>query len=134
MKLRRSGRNDMVVAVSANLTVGEEDFSHVRALVEGPYRHAEQVILVIDQLNTHSAASFYAAFPPREAKRLAEKLEIHYTPKHGSWLNMAEIALSALGWQCLARRDTLVAQIAHWVHKRNHRRRPHQTPLPLPLT
>lgn len=96
----------------------------VRALVEGPYRHAEKVILVMDQLNTHSAASLYAAFPPREAKRLADKLEIHYTPKHGSWLNMAEIEWSALGRQCLARRiarrETLIAQIAHWVHRRNH--------------
>ena len=61
-------------------------------------------MLVMDQLNTHSPASLYEAFPPEEAKRLADRIEIHHTPKHGSWLNMAEIELSALGRQCLSRR------------------------------
>jgi hypothetical protein len=68
----------------------------VRALLEGRYRDAEKVVLVMDQLNTHAPASLYEAFPPEEARRLAERLEIHHTPKHGSWLNMAEIEFSAL--------------------------------------
>ena len=77
----------------------------------------------MDQLNTHSPASLYEAFPPAEAKCLADRLEIHHTPKHGSWLNMAEIELSALGRQCLSRRiaraDTLQRQIAGWEERRN---------------
>jgi DDE superfamily endonuclease len=95
----------------------------IRALLEGRYRDAEKVVLVMDQLNTHSPASLYEALPPEEAKRLAERIEIHHTPKHGSWLNMAEIELSALGRQCLSRRiahqDTLERQIAGWEEKRN---------------
>ncbi len=81
------------------------DWAHcVKELVDVHYPTAERLVLVLDQLNTHSPASLYDAFPPAEAKRLADKLEIHYTPKHGSWLNMAEIELSALQRQCLARR------------------------------
>jgi hypothetical protein len=100
------------------------DWAHcVQALVDGPYAAAEQLVLVMDQLNTHSPASLYEAFPPAEAKRLADKLEIHYTPKHGSWLNMAEIELSALQRQCLARRlgdrATLEREVAAWVAARN---------------
>jgi DDE superfamily endonuclease len=95
----------------------------LRALLEGRYREAEKVVLVMDQLNTHSPASLYEALPPEEAKRLAERIEIHHTPKHGSWLNMAEIELSALGRPCLSRRiahqDTLKRQIAGWEEKRN---------------
>ena len=70
--------------------------AYVKDLVEAHYPDAERIVLVMDQLNTHSPASLYEAFPPAEAKRLADKLEIHYTPKHGSWLNMAEIELSVL--------------------------------------
>ena len=100
------------------------DWAHcVQALVDGPFAAAEQIVLVMDQLNTHSPASLYAAFPPAEAKRLADKLEIHYTPTHGSWLNMAEIELSALQRQCLARRlgdrATLGREVAAWVAARN---------------
>jgi hypothetical protein len=77
----------------------------------------------MDQLNTHSAASFYEAFPPTEAKRLADRLEIHYTPKHGSWLNMAEIEFSALTRQCLSRRiaksETLRQSVERWERDRN---------------
>ena len=75
------------------------DWAHfVRGLVDAPrYRDAEVIVLVQDQLNTHTPASLYEAFPPAEAKRIADKLEIHYTPKHGSWLNVAEIELSVLG-------------------------------------
>ena len=93
------------------------------SLLEGRYREAEKVVLVMDQLNTHAPASLYEAFPPAEAKRLAERIEIHHTPKHGSWLNRAEIELSALGRQCLSRRiaraDTLQRQIAAWEKDRN---------------
>ena len=95
----------------------------IRALLEGRYREAEKLVLVMDQLNTHSPASLYEAFPPEEAKRLADRLEIHHTPKHGSWLNMADIELSALARQCLSRRiayqDTLERQITGWAKKRN---------------
>jgi hypothetical protein len=95
----------------------------VKSLLDGRYRRADKVVLVMDQLNTHSAASLYEAFTPDEAKRLADKLEIHHTPKHGSRLNMAEIELSALGRQCLSRRiacrETLREQIAHWEKQRN---------------
>jgi DDE superfamily endonuclease len=95
----------------------------IRSLLEGRYREAERLVLVLDQLNTHSPASLYEAFPPEEAKRLADRLEIHHTPKHGSWLNVAEIELSALARQCLARRiahqDTLKRHVASWVEQRN---------------
>lgn len=97
--------------------------SFIKALVDDRYKHAEKIVLVMDQLNTHSAASLYEAFPPAEANRIAEKLEIHHTPKHGSWLNMAEIELSALARQCLARRigkqETLAAAIHAWEKQRN---------------
>ena len=69
----------------------------VKQLLDGRYKDAEKVVLVMDQLNTHSPASLYEAFPPEEAKRLADRLEVHHTPKHGSWLNVAEVELSALG-------------------------------------
>jgi hypothetical protein len=95
----------------------------VRSLLDGRYKDADKVVLVMDQLNTHSAASLYEAFGPAEAERLADRLEIHHTPKHGSWLNMAEIELSALGRQCLSRRiakqSTLTEQVAAWVVARN---------------
>ena len=100
------------------------DWAHcVRELVDVHYPEAEAIVLVMDQLNTHSPASLYEAFAPAEAKRIAEKLEIHYTPKHGSWLNMAEIELSALERQCLDRRlgdrATVEREVAAWVAARN---------------
>jgi DDE superfamily endonuclease len=100
------------------------DFAQcIKDLVDVHYPEAEQIILVLDQLNTHSPASLYEAFPPAEAKRLADKLEIHATPKHGSWLNMAEIELSVLQRQCLDRRlgtrVTLEREVAAWVETRN---------------
>ena len=73
----------------------------VRELCDDLYPEAEKIVLVMDNLNTHDIASLYEAFEPTEARRLAEKLEIHYTPKHGSWLNMAEIELSILSRQCM---------------------------------
>ena len=95
----------------------------VKDLVDIRYPDAERIVLVMDQLNTHSPASLYAAFPPAEAARLAAKLEIHYTPKHGSWLNMAEIELSVLARQCLRRRipdrPALERAVAAWVARRN---------------
>jgi DDE superfamily endonuclease len=93
----------------------------VKALVEGRYRHAERIVLVMDQL-THSPASLYEAFPAEEAKRLADRLEIHHTPKHGSWLNMAEIEFSALGRDLperVADRPTMERCLAAWKHRRN---------------
>ena len=97
----------------------------VKDLVDGRYKDAEKIVLVMDQLNTHSTASLYEAFEPEEAWRLAAKLEIHHTPKHGSWLNMAEIELSILGRQCLDERmedkPTLKREAAAWEAKRNQK-------------
>jgi DDE superfamily endonuclease len=100
------------------------DFAPViRELVDVHYPEAERIVLVLDNLNTHTPASLYEAFPPAEAKRLADKLEIHYTPKHGSWLNMAELELSVLARQCLAERipakATLIEQVVAWEEQRN---------------
>lgn len=101
-----------------------EDWAHViQALVDVHYPEAERIVLVQDNLNTHTPASLYEAFPPAEAKRLADKLEIHYTPKHGSWLNMAEIELSVMTTQCLDRRlpdrPTVEGEVAAWEERRN---------------
>ena len=100
------------------------DWAHfVRDLLDIHYPDAERVVLVMDNLNVHSPGSLYEAFPPAEAKRLADRLEIHYTPKHGSWLNIAEIELSVLARQCLDRRIPdqlgLVAEVAAWERDRN---------------
>lgn len=96
----------------------------IKELVDERYPEAERIVLVMDNLNTHSPASLYEAFPPMEAKRLADKLEIHYTPKHGSWLNMAEIELSVLSRQCLDRRvpdfEALETQVEAWQRRRNN--------------
>ncbi len=92
-------------------------------LVDVHYPAAEKIVLVLDQLNTHSPASLYAAFSPAEAKRLADKLELHHTPKHGSWLNMAELELSVLERQCLRQRlpdrDAMTAATRAWAERRN---------------
>jgi DDE superfamily endonuclease len=103
------------------------DFAHlVRELVDEWYPKAQKLVVVMDNLNTHKAASLYEAFAPAEARRLAEKLEIHYTPKHGSWLNQAEIELSVLSGQCLDRRmgdrPTLEHEVAAWEAERNEAR------------
>ena len=102
------------------------DFAElVRDLVEEVYPDAEKVVLVMDNLNTHKLASLYEAFPPEQARRIAERLEIHHTPKHGSWLNMAEIELSVLARQCLDRRietrEELEREVAAWEEERNER-------------
>lgn len=95
----------------------------VRELIEVHYPQAEKIVLVQDNLNTHLPASFYEAFPPEEAWRLAQRLEIHYTPKHGSWLNMAEIELSVLARQCLSERISSIEevrkQVQAWQDERN---------------
>jgi DDE superfamily endonuclease len=99
------------------------DWAHfVESLLEGRYRDAERVVLVMDQLNTHSAASLYGTFAPEKAKRLADRLEIHHTPKHGSWLNMAEIELSVLARDLPERvgeRAALEKHVAAWQVRRN---------------
>lgn len=95
----------------------------MREVLEVDFPQAEKVILVLDNLNTHRAASFYDAFPPAAAKRLLDRLELHFTPKHASWLNMAELELSVLARQCLDWRipdqATLPAEVAAWVSARN---------------
>ena len=95
----------------------------VRRLLEVQYPQAERVRLVLDNLNTHSIASLYEAFEPAEARRLSRRLELHHTPKHGSWLNIAEVELSALTRQCLKRRtahsETLRRQTQAWTRERN---------------
>ncbi len=100
------------------------DFAHcMRDLVDIHFPEAEKIMLVMDNLNTHKLASLYEAFPPDEARRIAAKLEIHYTPKHGSWLNMAEIELSVLHRQCIKARipdqATLIEKGAAWQERRN---------------
>lgn len=102
------------------------DWAHcVADLIEDHYPDAEKIVLVMDNLNTHTPASFYKVFEPHYAKYLASKLEIHYTPKHGSWLNMAEIELSILSKQCLSRRIPdkafLNQEIQSWVSERNQK-------------
>jgi hypothetical protein len=96
---------------------------YVRELVDSHDPSAEKIVLVMDHLNTHTPSSLYEAFDPAEARRLTEKLEIHSTPKHGSWLNMAEIERSVLARQCVSDRfpsqEALTAQVDAWLHKRN---------------
>ena len=97
----------------------------VAALLEGRYARAEKVILICDNLNTHTIASLYKAFAPEKARHLARRLEIHYTPKHGSWLNIAECELSVLTRQCLRTRTpsilALVRKVTPWARDRNAR-------------
>lgn len=95
----------------------------IRYLTDEMYPDAEKIILVMDNLNTHKPASLYKAFPPAEARRIVKRLEIHYTPKHGSWLDMAEIELNIMTRQCLARRietiDLLRSELSAWETERN---------------
>jgi hypothetical protein len=100
------------------------DWAHeMRRLLDGRYAGVPKVTLVMDNLNTHTTGSLYDAFPPVEARLLAQRLEIHYTPKHGSWLNIAENELSTLTRQCLARRiatlQAMRSQVDAWQRKRN---------------
>ena len=100
------------------------DWAHeIQNLLDEDYPESEKIILVCDQLNTHKVASLYEAFRPDTARRLVERLEIHHTPKHGSWLNIAENELSALTRQCLDRRipdrETLEQETTAWYSERN---------------
>jgi hypothetical protein len=100
------------------------DFAQIlKDLVDVHYPDAVKIVLVCDNLNTHSPASLYAAFDPAEAKRISDRLDFHFTPKHGSWLDMAEIELAILSSQCLDRRipdaETLAAEVAAWEERRN---------------
>ena len=100
------------------------DWAHLMKMVSDElYPEADVIVVVMDNLNTHKLASFYATFEPEEAHWLSRRFEIHYTPKHGSWLNMAEIELSALARQCLDRRvpdqDVLDTEVQAWIKERN---------------
>ena len=100
------------------------DFAHVlRYISDVLYPHAEKIVLVTDNLNTHSPASFYKAFPPEEARRLTERLEWHFTPKHGSWLNIAEIEIGVMSRQALAKplpdMESFKKQVRAWTIRRN---------------
>jgi DDE superfamily endonuclease len=106
----------------------KQDWAHaIKELVDVHYPEAERIVLVLDNLNTHDLGSLYETFPPDEARRLSRKLELHYTPKHGSWLNIAEIELSVLSRQCLDRRipaqDELRQEATQWMQHRNAARR-----------
>ena len=94
-------------------------------MLDDRYPEAKKVLLVMDNLNTHGIASLYIAFPANEAKRLADRLEIHFTPKHGSWLNIAEIELSVLKRQCLTGRIDCIkkmrSKVSAWNIDRNNR-------------
>jgi DDE superfamily endonuclease len=110
------------VEVTARRT--KRDFAQcMRMLVDSYYPEAEVIRLVVDNLNTHTPAALYEAFPPAEAHRILQRLEFHYTPKHGSWLNMVEIELSVLAGQCLKRRlpdkETVQHEVAAWERQRN---------------
>jgi hypothetical protein len=95
----------------------------IQALLEQDYPKAKKIILICDNLNTHTVGAFYEAFPPEQARRLIQRIEIHYTPKHGSWLNIAECELSVLSRQCLAGRSpslkTLDRKVRAWERERN---------------
>lgn len=95
----------------------------MRQVADEFYPQAEKIVVVLDNLNTHTPSAFYEIFEPQEARRLAERFEFHFTPKHGSWLNMAEIELSALVRQCLDRRlpdlKTVVQEVHAWQRQRN---------------
>lgn len=96
----------------------------IKYLVDERYPDAQKIILVMDNLNTHKPASLYKVFPPEEARRIIKKPEIHYTPKHGSWLNIAEIELNVMTRQCLSRRiasiDVLRSELSAWTNERNN--------------
>jgi transposase len=113
------------VDVTAQRT--NKDFAEqMRALAEEHYPTAPRIAVVLDNLSTHSPAALYQTFPPAEARRLVQRLEFHYTPKHGSWLNMAELEFAILSRQCLGRRlqdrTTLQREIAAWEAERNRAR------------
>jgi hypothetical protein len=104
-----------------------KEFAHcLQHLAQIQYPDAEKIILVMDNLNTHSLSSLYAAFEPETARRLCERFEIHYTPKHGSWLNMAEMEIGVMSRQCLGRRiaaiERMAAEVQSWAVQRNNQK------------
>ena len=118
----RGWRRVEITAQHTKLDLAEQ----LKQIVDEDYPDAEKVVLVTDNLTSHSIAALYERYPPQEAKRIADKLEWHYTPEHGSWLNMAEIEFSALQGQCLNRRiadaEALQAETQAWVRERNSAR------------
>jgi hypothetical protein len=132
-EFRRTGACSLAVALDRHrgwrhVWVAEQrtarDFAGwLKELVDAHYPTAATIRLVVDNLNTHTPGSLYAAFPPEEARRLARKLEFHYTPRHGSWLNLVEIELSVLASQCLDRRLPTIAAVqaetTAWAEARN---------------
>lgn len=115
-----AGKRQVVVTDTRKRT----DFAHcIKLLADKYYSDCEKIVLVMDNLNTHSIASLYATFPPDEARRLADKIEIHYTPKHASWLNMAEIEIGILSRQCLSKylavKAEIVSSVTAWCSERN---------------
>lgn len=110
------------VAVTDRRTKGDWA-AQIKELLDVKYPQAEKIVLVLDNLNTHTGASLYEVFEPAEARRLLDRLEIHHTPKHGSWLNIAEIELSILTRQCLQRRipdkRSLAREVSAWEQQRN---------------
>ncbi len=130
---RRCGVVDLFVAfeplackrfVKLTSTRTSVDFAHfLQELVDVHYRHCEKLVLVMDNLNIHSIASLYKAFEPAQARRIVEKLEIHYTPIHASWLNMAEIEIGILSRQCLSQSlssfEDMKHQVNAWTMRRN---------------
>jgi hypothetical protein len=119
-----AGRREVWV----NETRTKIDFAHcLRELAETHYPEAEKIVLVMDNLNTHTLASLYEAFPPEQARNLWERFEVHHTPKHASWLNMAEIEIGVMSRQCLARRIPDIEMMKHeaaaWVRDRNAARK-----------
>ena len=130
---RRKGTRNIFVAVEplagrrrikVTLQRKKTDFAHfIKELIDQEYRQAKKVRLVLDNLNTHFAGSFYETFPKKEADRILRKIDFYYTPKHGSWLNMAEIEINMMDRECLARRigeaKVLKREIACWSRQRN---------------
>lgn len=99
----------------------------IKEMVDKHYPQADKILLVLDNLNTHVGSSLYETYQPKEAKRLLDKIEFHYTPKHGSWLNIAEIGLSILSKQCLSRRipdrQILTREVSAWTKARNEKKK-----------
>ena len=117
----KAGKRNVCAHEQRTMTDWAQQIKH---LLDVEYPNAKKVLLVCDNLNTHKPAALYKTFPPQEARRLLNRLEIHYTPKHGSWLNIAEIELATLTRQCLDRRipdlPTLQAELNAWNTQRNN--------------
>ena len=130
---KRNGTRNIFVAVEAlagkrrikvTHTRKKGDFAHfIKEVIDQDYPQAKKVRLVLDNLNTHFSSSFYETFSKEEADRILGKIDFHYTPKHGSWLNMAEIEINMMDRECLARRigeaEKLISEINHWTENRN---------------